>query len=126
MRTYYISRICLSILFAAFMALLGLPWWAAVLIGILLIGFFIWAPRSGRYYVQPEGGVSALRRDERTQAINLRAGLNGFVGVMLAIGGLDIYYGALQQSDVPANVLSLLLVLGVLIYFISDFWMRKV
>ena len=125
MKTYYISRILLSILFAAALALFGMPWWTAVLIGLLLIGLFIWAPRSGRYLVRPENGVTALRRDERTQAINLRAGLNGFVGLMLALGGLAIYYGVLNKSEVPASMLSLLIGLGVVIYFITDFWMRK-
>ena len=125
MKAYYISRILLSILFAAVLALFGMPWWTAVLIGLLLIGLFIWAPRSGRYLVRPENGVTALRRDERTQAINLRAGLNGFVGLMLTLGGVAIYYGVLNQSEVPASILSLLMGLGVVIYFITDFWMRK-
>jgi hypothetical protein len=126
MTSYYLSRTLLSILFVIVLTLLGLPWWGSALIGILILGFFLWMPHTGRYLVQAKDGVTALRRDERTQEINWRAGLNGFIGLMLGLGMLVIYYGVITHTDVPASLLSLLLALGFVIYFITDFLMRKV
>lgn len=67
----------------------------------------------------------ALRRDERTQAINDKAARNGFVVTIGAIGGITLYFGSIVLTDVPVTVLSLVLALGILTYFVSDFWLRR-
>jgi len=100
-------------------------WWLAALIGVIVLAFFLWAPSSGRYAVHPEHGVMALRRDERTQAINDKAARNGFVVTIGAIGGITLYFGSIVLTDVPVTVLSLVLALGILTYFVSDFWLRR-
>ena len=88
MAWYYSSRAILTILFACLLALAGMEWWMAILMGVIIFAFFLWAPHSGRYAVHPEFGVAALRRDERTQTINDKAARNAFVITAFAIAGI--------------------------------------
>ncbi len=125
MSRYYVSRAVIATAFGALFALTGSSWWVAVLIGLLVFAFFLWAPRSGRYAVHPELGVTALRRDERTQTINDKAARNAFVASMLALGALIIYFGAFAPTTVPIAVLKLILALGAMTYFVSDLWLRR-
>jgi hypothetical protein len=80
----------------------------------------------GRYSVHPEFGATALRRDERSQAINDKAARNAFVISMLALAAIVIYHGSLALDSAPLAVLKWILILGVLVYYASDFWLRKV
>jgi hypothetical protein len=125
MRAYYVSRALISIGFGALFVLTGSPWWTGVLMGVLVFGFFLWAPRSGRYVVHSEMGVTALRRDEGTQAINDKAARNAFVIMGLALAGLAIYYGSYMHANVPVALLNYTLILGVAVYFISDLALRR-
>lgn len=125
MRAYYASRALISIAFGALFVVTGSTWWMGVLMGCLAFAFFLWAPHSGRYAVHPELGVTALRRDEQTQAINDRAGRNAFVIMGLALAGLAIYYGSYVHASVPVTLLSYTLILGVGAYFISDLAQRR-
>jgi len=45
---------------------------------VLGMGWCLWAPRSGRCALLPENGTTALRRDERSEAIAGRAARNAF------------------------------------------------
>ncbi len=125
MKAYYFSRAIISIAFGLLFVLTGSSWWTGVLVGMLAFAWFLLAPHIGRYSVHPEFGVTALRHDERTQAINHKAAQNAFVASMLALGGVIAYYGTLALTSVPIAVLKWLLILGVLIYYLSDFWLRK-
>ena len=123
MSAYYISRAIISAAFGVFLVVTGFEWWMAALMGAVVFGLFLWAPRSGRYAVHPEFGVTALRRDERTQGINDKAARNAFVVMMLALAGLAIYFGA--STVVPVRVLEYALILVALAYFGSDFFLRR-
>ena len=125
MTVYYVSRAVISAALGVLLALTGLEWWMAALLGAIAFAFFVWAPRSGRYSVHPELGVTALRRDERTQGINDKAARNAFVVTMLAIAGTAIYFGSIAAVSVPIAMLKWTLVLGVLVYFVSDFVLRR-
>jgi nitrogen fixation-related uncharacterized protein len=125
MSVYYISRAVISAALGVLLALTGLQWWMAVLMGVIVFGFFLWAPRSGRYAVHPEFGVTALRRDERTQTINDKAARNAFIVTMLAIAGIAIYFGSIVPASVPVTMLQYMLILGALTYFVSDFVLRR-
>ena len=125
MTAYYVSRAVISAALTVLLALTGLEWWMAALLGVIVFAFFVWAPHSGRYSVHPELGVTALRRDERTQVINDKAARNAFVVTMLAIAGTAIYFGAIAAVSVPIAMLKWTLVLGVLVYFVSDFVLRR-
>jgi hypothetical protein len=115
----------ISAAFAALAALAGAPWWAAVLAGIVPFGLFVWAVRSGRYVVHPEHGVTALRSDEYTRAIRDRSTRYAFVAVMLALGGIALYYGLIAHGDVPVPFVGGVLFLGWTVYFLSDFVSRR-
>lgn len=125
MSRYYVSRAIVSIAFGGLFVFTGSPWWVGLLIAVLTFGWFLYAPRSGRYAVHPELGATALRRDERTQAINDRSARNAFIVVMLAIAGLALYFGASAAAQVPLVVLQWTLILGVVTYFISDLIQRR-
>jgi hypothetical protein len=125
MSVYYISRAVISAALGVLLALTGLQWWMAMLMGVIVFGFFLWAPRSGRYAVHPEFGVTALRRDERTQTINDKAARNAFIVTMLAIAGIAIYFGSIVPASVPVTMLQYMLILGALTYFVSDFVLRR-
>jgi hypothetical protein len=125
MSAYYISRAVISAASAVLLALTGLQWWMATLMGVIVFGLFLWAPRSGRYAVHPEFGVTALRRDERTQTINDKAARNAFIVTMLAIAGIAIYFGSIAPAGVPVAALQSVLILGALTYFVSDFFLRR-
>jgi hypothetical protein len=125
MSLYYVSRALIALAVGGLLALTGSPWWAALLAGLITFGWFLWAPRSGRYAVHPELGVTALRRDERTQIINDKAARNGFVMVTLAIAAIAIYFGTVVETEVPVALLDYTLVLAAMTYFLSDFWLRR-
>jgi heme A synthase len=125
MSVYYVSRAAISAALGAVLALTGLEWWMAALLGAIVFAFFVWAPHSGRYAVHPELGITALRRDERTQGINDKAARNAFVVTMLAIAGIAIYFGSVAAVSVPIAMLKWTLVLGMLVYFVSDFVLRR-
>jgi len=125
MKSYYLSRAAISIAFGMLFALTGSSWWIAMLVSTLAFAWFLLAPHIGRYSVHPEFGVTALRRDERAQAINDKAARNAFVVGMLALGGIIVYYSTLTLTSVPIAVFKWLLILGVLIYYLSDFWLRR-
>lgn len=119
---YYLSRTAVSIAFGGLFVLSGGELWLAALLSGLTLAFFLWAPYSGRYIFHPELGVTALRRDDRTQIINDKAARSAFVITMLALAGVALYFG---PAAVPAYLLSLLLFLGMLSYYATDLWLRR-
>jgi hypothetical protein len=125
MTWYFVSRAAISIAVGGLFVLAGAPWWMAAGAGVVALAFFIWAPRSGRYAVRPEDGVTALRRDERTQAITNRAARNGFALTMLSLAGLILYFELVASSDVPVSALALVLLIGTATHFASDLWFRR-
>ena len=125
MSWYYASRAVISVAFAVFLTLSGMVWWVAGLLSLVVFGLFLWAPHGGRYVVHPELGITALRRDDRTQSINDKAARNAFVATMLAIGGIALYFGAANLQAVPVTLLEQVLIVGILIYFVSDFFLRR-
>jgi hypothetical protein len=122
---YYLVRAVISAALAALVALAGAPWWGALLAGLVFFGLFVWAVRSGRYVVEPERGAAALRSDEYTRAIRDRATRYGFVAVMLALGAIVLYYGLIADADVPVAVVGGVLLIGWIVYFLSDLLARR-
>lgn len=125
MRAYYISRFVVVLVLVAAFLLLGARWWQAGLIGFVALVYFLWAPLSGRYTVDPKEGATALQRDERTKGIRDRAARNAWVLMTLVGAGTAVYYGYLGQELIPLQVLSGLLALGMIAYFASDVWLRR-
>ena len=125
MSAYYLSRAVISAAWGILLALTGLEWWMAMLMGVIVFGLFLWAPHSGRYAVHPEFGITALRRDERTQTINDKAARNAFIVTMVVIAGISIYFGSLASATMPVILLRYTLILAVMAYFVSDFILRR-
>lgn len=125
LRSYYVSRTVVALGFGLLFYLGGATGWQAALVGGAAIAWFLWAPHSGRYHVDPSLGVTALQRDERGQAITDQAGRNAFVGLMLAVLAIAVYAAASGVTQVPAAAVSWLMILGGLVYFGSDFWLRR-
>lgn len=125
MSLYYISRAIISIVFGGLFYLSGNSLWMATLIGSAAFVWFLWAPHSGRYTVNLELGITALRRDEHSQQINDRAARNAFVALGMVIAILAIYFGSVLQADIPVRFLIYALILGVIAYYASDFQLRK-
>jgi hypothetical protein len=125
MKSYYISRGVLSILFSGAVYLISGSVWVGALSAVLVFATFVLLSRSGRYVVRPDEGATALRRDERTENINQRSGLNAWVVVAVAGSGLVLYYSLISPGDVPVGLLGSLLLLGLATYYVSDFWLRR-
>ena len=126
MNRYYASRLLVAALVAALFYATGAAWWVSLLVGAVAIAWFLYAPRSGRYQVEPGRGATALQRDERAQWINDKAARNAFVTLGLALGGLNIYFGtAAGLSVVPIEWTRRLLAAGVAAYWISDIFLRR-
>jgi len=122
---YYLSRTALSIAFGFLLFVTGSPLWNAILIGGIILVFFLWAPHGGRYSVHPEFGVTARRRDEHTQTINDAAARNAFVVSMLVFSVIVIYFGSFGAVAISIGIIKMVVAIGALTYFISDFWLRK-
>ena len=122
---YYISRTMISAAFGGLFVLTGASWWMALLAAAAAFAFFLWAPRSGRYAVHPKFGATALRRDERTQALSDKAARNAFVVAVLALVAITITFGRVVRADVPIGFLNGAIALAALTYFASDLWLRR-
>jgi hypothetical protein len=126
MTRYYVSRILIAWIFAALFYAVGSSWWMALLVGAMATAWFLYAPHSGRYQVDPERGVTALGRDERSQWINDKAARNALVVLGLALGGLNIYFGTIAgRAAVPIEWTRWLLTGGAAVYLISDLILRR-
>lgn len=102
MLKYYASRLVVTAAVVTALLSAALPWWMAAATGALTLGFFILAPRSGRYVTKAEGGITALRRDERSQAVTDKASRNGFIALMLAAAAAGIYWGLIVETSIPS------------------------
>lgn len=100
-------------------------WWSGILVGAAALAFFIWAPGSGRYRVQADGGAAPLRLDERTRELRNRAARDAFVVLLLATSILLLYYGLIVPSSIPVQMLMIAWGLGGLTYFVSDALQRQ-
>ena len=125
MKTYYVTRMTLSILLGGLLFAAGLPWWGALLATVAVAGFFLIAPMSGRYVVQPGFGATALRRDERLRKIADRSARTAFAVTVIAIALLVVIYGTIVNALVPVPVLAGILVLSGLTYAVADFVLRR-
>jgi hypothetical protein len=68
---------------------------------------------------------AAVRRDERTQAIADKAARNSFIVLMLAVASIAVYFGSIARTDVPIAPVSLLGLLGMIVHFAADIWLRR-
>lgn len=125
MAGYYLSRAFISLVLGALLLAAGLPWWMALIATAAALAFFVWAPRGGRYAVDPEFGLTALRHDERTEAIRDRSVRAAFVAVMLALAAIVLHSGVMGRPEVPVLAINLALLLGILVYLILDAWQRR-
>ena len=122
---YLASRAAIAAVFAIAFGFAGLPWWAAALLGVAVLAFFAVAPWSGRYVVQPQGGIAPLRSDERARAIRDKATRNSFVLTILGVASLVLIYGLILDAPVPVAALGGNLGLAAIAYAVSDLYQRR-
>lgn len=125
MAQYYASRVAVTAIVVVLLIVQGSPWWVVAAVGVVIFGFFLVVPRSGRYTVRPERGAGAMRRDERGNALAQLSARNGFIVVMVGLAAVGVAYGVVLERAVPAAALGLLVALGWAAYFISDLWLRR-
>jgi len=125
MTSYYISRMIISIVLGGLFALLGAQWWMAILIGLLALAVFIYAPLSGRYTVKADKTLTPLGRDEFSRSVTDKAGRNAFAFMMVALAGIIVYSLLANRTVVTVTALSVVLALGVIVFYVSDYWMRR-
>lgn len=65
-----------------------------------------------------------MREDEYGQGIRNQAARDAFIVTTLGIAGA-ILYGSLAETAVSIALLGLILGLGWLTYFVSDFWRKR-
>jgi len=123
--SYYLSRLMLALFFGALFLLMGATWWftGGVVALITLVSWFR-TPKSGRYVVQPEKGVRAIQRDERTQHIVDKASRNGFITLNLIFLGLIVYSKIAGTDSIPIFIVALMIGVGFGVYLISDVILR--
>jgi hypothetical protein len=126
MKKYYGSRAFIAAIFFVGMTGLGMPWWGSLIIGLMIFAAFVFLARSGRYLVRPEGGFLPMHRDEMSTQINRRAGLNGFIVLMLFVSALLFFFSTIVHQDVPTLWLGIALISGLAAYFITDALLRRV
>ena len=122
---YLASRAAVAAVFGITLGFAGLPWWAAALLGAVALAFFAVAPWSGRYVVQPQGGIAPLRSDERARAIRDKATRNAFVLAILGVAVLVLVYGLILDAPVPIAALGGILGLATIAYAVSDACLRR-
>ena len=125
MAGYYVSRLIIAIVLGGLFALLGAQWWIAVLAGSLALAVFFYAPLSGRYTVQPDKSLTPLGRDEFSRSVTNKAGRNAFAFMIITLAGIIVYSQLSARIVVPVNALSVVVALGVVVFFVSDYWMRR-
>ncbi len=123
-RSYTLTRVAIALVMGI---LIGYKtfWWSGVLVGAAALTFFLWGSMSGRYLVDPEGGLTPMRLDERMRVIRDRAARDAYVTLMLALAALTLYRGMIQPGDLPAEALPGLLTVGFVAYFVSDALQRR-
>jgi len=104
---YLLSRFVLVTVLALVMIALGTPVWMALLVLALSMAALLLLVRSGRYAIRPESDLLPLRRDERGEDINRRAGGYGFVVVMVLLGAAILLYAIFPESPLARRVAAL-------------------
>lgn len=114
---YYISRAILSSIFAILIA--GFSW-IAIIIALVLFGFFLLYLHSGWFKVEDENPFFPLRRDAHAQDIQRKA-------LILAVFvGFAAYFGLSllsSQLDLSIAFRSIALPMAVIVYFATQFWL---
>ncbi len=126
MKQYYISRGLLSIILGVVVYAVSTSLLIGASSAVLVFVAFVWLSRSGRYRVNPEMGVRALKRDEWTQGIADKAGRNAWVVVAMAGSLVILYYGVISPGNIPVSILGILLLTGMVTYYVSDFLFRRI
>lgn len=123
--SYYVSRLMLALFFGMLFLLMGASWWFACgTVALITLVSWFRTPNSGRYVVNPEKGVRAIQRDQRTQQVVDKAGRNGFIALNLLFLGLVAYTKIAGIDSVPTFIIALMLGAGFGVYLISDIILR--
>jgi hypothetical protein len=122
---YYVSRTAIAAGIGLLMGLTGLSWWLSVLAAAAVLVFFVWAPRSGRYMIDPAGGVAPMRIDERSRQVRDIAARNALMAGALGYAVVMVVAVVRDEEAVSLEVLGVLGAVAALAYVATDFWQRR-
>ena len=125
LRWYYVTRGLMIVVWIGLLALLGTPREFILVGAIMMTAFYLWLPRSGRYVIHADKPFSPLRRDEREQAISLRAAAYAFVALLLPLAGAVLMAGLRDQDTLSTDLVSSIIAIGMVVWFAANYWLGR-
>ena len=112
---YYVSRILLSIVFAA--SVVGFNW-KTIVIAAVSFGFFLFYLHSGWFAIDASNPLFPIRRDSRGQLIQRKALIIALATGLFTHFLLTLVSAPLGVTTLPGNTA---FILAIIVYFSSQF-----
>jgi hypothetical protein len=122
---YYVTRAAIAVAVGTLLGFAGVTWWAAALVSVLVMGFFVWAPRGGRYLTTKDGGAAPFRTDEWTRHVRDVSARNALMVGALGYAVVMVVAVVRDEEAVSLEVLGVLGAVAALAYVATDFWQRR-
>ena len=122
---YYRKQLLIALWIGGLFALLAGQWLTGLVVAAWSIGFAVWAPRSGRFVVDPSRGADAVSQDERSRAIGARASEIALGVVIFGCGALWYGLRVAGVETVPTDWVAYLTVFGVGTQVATDSYLRS-
>ncbi len=125
LRWYYVTRGLIVLAWVALMVLVGARF-EIILLGVLAMGaFYLWLPHSGRYLIRTDKPLAPLQRDERERMIAWQAGSYAFAVLTALLTAAVLGAGLRRQGTLSVDLISVILGVGMTIWFAAAFWLRR-
>lgn len=122
---YYITRSLLILAWVGLMFLLKARH-EIILFGVLLMtGFYLWLPHSGRYVLRVDKPFSPLASDERERMISLQAAAYAFAVLVILLAASVIWSGLCGRDMLPVELVSTIMAIGLITQFIVSLWLHR-
>ena len=125
LRWYYVTRGLMILAWVGLMALLGTRREIIFFGALLMVAFYLWLPRSGRYAFRADRPLSPLRRDERERMISSRAAAYAFVATLVALSAAVLAATLRGQGILSTDMVSSIIALGMMVWFAASFWLHR-
>jgi hypothetical protein len=122
---YYVTRGLIILAWVGVMVLLQAPSGTILLGALLMVAFYMWLPRSGRYVIQGDRPFAPLRRDEREQIISFRATSYAFAVLVALLAAVVLGADLRGQETLSADLVGITIGLGLAVWFAANVWLRR-